>query len=168
MKKKLLVILGAGSSMSCNMPSTAMLDELMRNWSRAWATSHSCQDYFDALWQAIEIYHYTGKASVRPPMNFEKVLGEMIALSHWMTPPPWGDTLRQTACDGTATFQPPPRRTQRADFPHCTPPFAPRLKVPVAALGPRQPPHRSVGAGPRVAPEAGWASGACLNLSYQR
>jgi SIR2-like domain len=101
-KKKLLVILGAGSSISCNMPSTAMLDGLMRKWSRAWAISHSCHDYFDALWQAIETYHHAGKASLRPPMNFEKVLGEMIALSHWLTPPPWGNTLRQTACDGAA------------------------------------------------------------------
>ena len=28
----------------------------------------------------------------------------MVALSHWMTPAPWGDTLRQTACAG----DPPP------------------------------------------------------------
>jgi hypothetical protein len=90
-KKKLLVILGAGSSISCNMPSTAMLDGLMRKWSRTWATSHSCQNYFDALWQAIEIYHHAGKASLRPPMNFEKVLGEMIALSHWLTKLIFGD-----------------------------------------------------------------------------
>jgi SIR2-like domain len=122
MKKKLLVILGAGSSISCNMPSVACLDTKMKNWSQAWATDHGwklrigaptwlgcapVQDYFAALWQDIETYYRSGKHQLRPPLNFEKVLGEMIALSHWMTPPPWGDTLRQTACDGA----PPPHFT---------------------------------------------------------
>jgi hypothetical protein len=29
----------------------------------------------------------------------------------------------------TPRLQPPPRRTQRADFPHCAPPFASRQKL---------------------------------------
>jgi hypothetical protein len=107
MKKKLLVILGAGSSISCNMPSVACLDEKMQNWGQAWATAHGSPDYFAALWQDIETCYRGGKHRPPPSVNFEKVLGEMIALFYWMTPPPQGDTLRQTACDGA----PPPRLT---------------------------------------------------------
>jgi hypothetical protein len=33
--------------------------------------------------------------SIPPEPNFEKALGEMIALAHWMTPPPYGNALRQ-------------------------------------------------------------------------
>jgi hypothetical protein len=102
MKKKLLVILGAGSSAACGMPTVADLDLLMSEWSATWTRALSRQDYFDALRRDIETYHHAGKASTRPPLNFEKVLGEMIALSHWMTPPPLGNTLRQTACNGAA------------------------------------------------------------------
>jgi hypothetical protein len=103
-KKKLLIILGAGSSQSCNMPSVAALDGMMRSWGEVWATAYGFSEYFSVLWQAVETHYRGGTSPPRPPLNFEKILGEMIALSHWMTPPPWGDTLRQTACDGA----PPP------------------------------------------------------------
>lgn len=39
MKKKLLIILGAGSSLSCCMPSVADLDKLMLAWSHAWVVN---------------------------------------------------------------------------------------------------------------------------------
>jgi hypothetical protein len=126
MKKKLLVILGAGSSIPCNMPSVATLNGEMRNWGQAWATARGFPDYFAALWHAIETYYRSGKHSLPPSVNFEKVLGEMIAVSHWMTPPPRGDTLRQTACDGAPpphlTFPSPtdydPAHTVRCQFSH--------------------------------------------------
>ncbi len=101
MKKKLLVILGAGSSISCGMPAVSDLDDQMRAWSEAWAIRRF-PNYFMTLREAIETYHRGGRSGLRPPLNFEKILGEMIALSHWMTPAPWGDTLRQTACDNAA------------------------------------------------------------------
>jgi hypothetical protein len=82
-----------------------MLDKLMQTWSHHWAVSHGFQDYFGELRKDIENYYRAGKSNLRPPLNFEKVLGEMIALSHWMKPAPWGNTLRETACDGAA----PPR-----------------------------------------------------------
>jgi hypothetical protein len=107
MKKKLLVILGAGSSISCNMPSVATLDKQMRAWAEAWAMSNGFPNYFAELWQAVETYYSGVESEQRPPLNFEKIMGEMIALSHWMTPAPWGDTLRQTACGGA----PPPHLT---------------------------------------------------------
>jgi hypothetical protein len=97
MRKKLLVILGAGSSIPRDMPSVADLDRQMKQWSQEWSASHHFPDYFDSLWNAAETYYGTGKG---PPLNFEKVMGDMLALSHWVTPAPWGDTLRQTASAG--------------------------------------------------------------------
>jgi hypothetical protein len=35
-KRKLLVVLGAGSSMPCGMPSVREIDVLMKQWSRDW------------------------------------------------------------------------------------------------------------------------------------
>lgn len=104
MKKKLLVILGAGSSIPLGMPSVSSLDEKMKEWGRCWAAEHRFPDYFDALWHSIEAYYESGHSNLHPPLNFEKVLGEMVALSHWMEPAPWGDTLRQVASIGA----PPP------------------------------------------------------------
>jgi hypothetical protein len=102
MKKKLLVILGAGSSISCGMPSVTQLDELMAQWSDNWAPFPGASNHYRALRANVESYYRTGNPSVRPILNFEKILGEMIALSHWMRPAPLGDTLRQTACGGAA------------------------------------------------------------------
>jgi len=104
MKKKLLVILGAGSSIARGMPSVPALDQRMRKWASDWAALHGFPDYYAALAREIETYYQSGPSGARPLLNFEKVLGEMIALSHWMTPAPWGDTLRQVACSGA----PPP------------------------------------------------------------
>lgn len=90
------------------MPSVSTLDELMQTWSRHWAIENGYPNYFDKLWQAVKTYYSAGKPYPLPPhflhpsLNFEKILGEMVALSHWMTPAPWGNTLRQAACDGDA------------------------------------------------------------------
>jgi hypothetical protein len=104
MKKKLLIILGAGSSIGRGMPSVSALDQYMRQWGNDWAALHGFPDYYAALEREIEIYYQSGPSGARPSLNFEKVLGEMVALSHWMAPAPWGDTLRQIACNGV----PPP------------------------------------------------------------
>jgi hypothetical protein len=100
MKKKLLVILGAGSSIARGMPSVQALDRHMGEWGRDWALSSGFPDYFDVLRREIETYCQSGPTGARPELNFEKVLGEMVALSHWIEPAPWGDTLRQAACNG--------------------------------------------------------------------
>ncbi len=97
MKKKLLVILGAGSSVPLGMPSVTCLGQCMRKWGQEWAGSRF-PDYFDALWCSAEAYYQTGCPSLRP--NFEKVLGDMVALAHWMEPAPSGDTLRQIVSNG--------------------------------------------------------------------
>ena len=107
MKKKLLVILGAGSSVSCGMPSVKDLDGHVQGWGLEWASARHFQNYFGELWKAVETYYSAGKSSLRPAINYEKCLGEMIALAHWMEPAPWGNTLRHTACEGA----PPPHFT---------------------------------------------------------
>ena|SRR5437660_4817284 len=100
MRKKLLVILGAGSSIPRGMPSVAVLDEYMKGWGRDWAEHYNFPNYFDALWQSVQSYYESGNFSLRPSLNFEKILGEMVALSHWVAPAPWGDTLRQIVSGG--------------------------------------------------------------------
>ena len=40
-KPKLLVILGAGSSIPCGMPPVGKIDELMKRWSQEWAPQPS-------------------------------------------------------------------------------------------------------------------------------
>jgi hypothetical protein len=103
MNKKLLMILGSGSSVSLGLPSVADLDGELRCWGQEWASAHHCPDYFEALRQSTaKYYNSVTYSSSRPPANFEKTLGEMLALSHWMTPSPDGDTLRQVACNGHA------------------------------------------------------------------
>jgi hypothetical protein len=102
MKKKLLVILGAGSSVEQGVPSVRDIDLDMAGWARKWAEETRYQDYFGKLWIAVSKYYSTGDRRYRPGPDFEKVLGEMVALSHWMTPAPWGDSLRETACGGCA------------------------------------------------------------------
>ena len=100
MKKKLLVILGAGSWIARGMPSVPALDQHMRQWGRDWASLHGFPDYYEALGREIETYYQSGPSGLRPSLNFEKILGDMLALSHWMMPAPWGDTLRQVVCNG--------------------------------------------------------------------
>lgn len=115
MKKKLLVILGAGSSTSLGMPSVPDLDQLMAQWGIEWATWRGTTDHFGKLWQSAEMYYKRGPTGPRPALNFEKVLGDMVALAHWMEPPPWGDTLRQAACGGA----PPPELIFQSQEPEC-------------------------------------------------
>ena len=99
-KKRLLFILGAGSSIPVGMPSVSDLGHRMKLWSEEWASQIGHPNVFTSLWDIIGAYYQSGDARNGPVINFEKVLGEMIALAHWMEPAPWGDTLRATACAG--------------------------------------------------------------------
>ena len=57
MKKKLLIVLGAGSSVELGVPSLHDIDAQMRNWAQEWAREHGYQDYFGKLWGAISNYY---------------------------------------------------------------------------------------------------------------
>jgi hypothetical protein len=102
MKPKLLVVLGAGSSISLGMPSVSELDNHMAEWAQAWAQAHGFPDYYAEARKAIEVYYNPTPAETDLVPNFEKVLSDLLALGHWMTPSPWGDTLRQIACGKAA------------------------------------------------------------------
>jgi len=102
-KKRLLVILGSGSSMPCCMPSVANLDNKMKDWCREWKPPaevvfrSACTrwEVFNDLWGMVESYYKKREALSLPlRVNFEKVLGEMIALAYWVTPAPFGNALR--------------------------------------------------------------------------
>jgi hypothetical protein len=113
-KKKLLVVLGAGSSIRCGMPSVEDLDTKMKEWCREWEWRGSpyiseadgqiyCQGYgvYNDLSRIIEEYYCSSRiSSPRLRLNFEKVLGEMIALAFWVTPAPFGNALKRAVRDG--------------------------------------------------------------------
>lgn len=44
--KKLLVILGAGSSIPIGMPSVSAIDALMATWSDTWSREHGLDNYY--------------------------------------------------------------------------------------------------------------------------
>jgi tetratricopeptide (TPR) repeat protein len=98
MKKKLLIILGAGSSSALGLPSVECVDRLIEGWGTEWARQRGTTDHFQELWKFARTYYERGLTQSRPALNFENVLGDMIAMAHWMEPPPWGNTLRQAAC----------------------------------------------------------------------
>jgi hypothetical protein len=89
------------------MPSVAAIDEMMRAWSREWSGTDAFrpaggEGIFNTLWRLVEAYY---ARSPRPHLglrlNFEKVLGEMLALASWTTPSPFGNALRSAIADGT-------------------------------------------------------------------
>ena len=101
-KPKLLVVLGAGSSMPCGIPGVGDIDELMKRWSREWAPEPYLDfedDVYSVLWDATERYYGSNPYDIRP--NFERILGEMTALATWSSPPPFGNPIIE-AIDGGA------------------------------------------------------------------
>jgi hypothetical protein len=100
MKKKLLVILGAGSSIECGMPSVADIDNLMRAWSAHLAQERATPDYFDLAWQALATHLAQGLHGVPSKPDFEKALAELVALMHWVRPAPAGSAMRTLVAQG--------------------------------------------------------------------
>ena len=102
-KPKLLVILGAGSSVACEMPRVSDIDEQMKIWSREYQTTLSDRhgiDIFNELWGKVSCYYGTNHYGIRP--NYEMVLGEMAALAEWVSPSPFGNPLTEVVNDGSA------------------------------------------------------------------
>ena len=104
-KRKLLVILGAGSSLPCGMPGLSDIDALMKKWSRNWKPPigfpNPGDGTFNDVWKLLEVYQ---ALNPRPQLglgvNFERVLGEMTALASWVSPSPFGNALRSMVADG--------------------------------------------------------------------
>lgn len=105
-RKKLLVILGAGSSMACDLPGVSHIDKKMKGWSTEWGDKlvfpHGTgQGIFNDVWEMLDEY-YRGQPAERGfHVNFERVLGEMTALAGLVTPAPFGSPLRLAVKDGT-------------------------------------------------------------------
>jgi hypothetical protein len=77
----------------------------MERWSDEWAARRDFCNHYKSLDNSMGEYFCQGYGRPRPIPNFEKTLGVMSGLVHWMTPPPYGDPLRHIACEGT----PPPK-----------------------------------------------------------
>jgi hypothetical protein len=99
-KRRLLIILGAGSSMPCGMPGVAVIDDEMKAWSREWKNEPEFpkgtgRGIFNDLWEIVESYY---RQNSRPQLgirvNYERILGEMTALASWVTPSPFGNSLQ--------------------------------------------------------------------------
>jgi len=88
------MLLGSGSSVQLGMPSVAKLDALVKSQSSTWARRRGCQDYFATLWRLADEYFKPDLNRRIRAVNFETVLGDLLALSHWLTPAPDGDHLR--------------------------------------------------------------------------
>lgn len=102
-KPKLLVILGAGSSIPCGMPSVGDINDQMKVWSREWrpttgVSGDAGTDVFNELWEIVEGYYRSNHYGIRP--NYERVLSEMTALASWLTPSPFGNAFRAAVQDG--------------------------------------------------------------------
>jgi len=104
-KRKLLVILGAGSSAPCGMPGVAEIDTLMKDWNRTWkgpiAYPTAGRGTFNDVWDMLEAYQaQSSRQELGLFVNFERVLGEMTALASWVAPSPFGNALRSAVVDG--------------------------------------------------------------------
>ncbi|ENN83769.1 hypothetical protein RHSP_40850 (plasmid) [Rhizobium freirei PRF 81] len=88
------MILGAGSSVASGMPSVAEIDTLMASWAREFTRMHQSANFYDQIWRALERHLVAGFQSARQFPNFERALGDLIALMHWVRPSPEGGSLR--------------------------------------------------------------------------
>ncbi len=120
-KPKLLVILGAGSSIPCGMPSVSNINERMKGWSREWRPTTEFSgdvggDVFNVLWEIVEEYYRSNHYGIGA--NYERVLGEMTALASWLTRCPFGNALRAVVQDGSpvSAFAFPPERTEQNSY----------------------------------------------------
>ena len=120
-KPKLLVILGAGSSISCGMPSVGNINERMKDWSREWKPTTGLSGdagtgVFNDLWEIVEGYYRSNHYGIGA--NYERVLGEMTALASWLTPSPFGNALRAAVRDGApvSAFALPPEGTEQDSY----------------------------------------------------
>jgi hypothetical protein len=84
MKKRLLVILGAGTSVSLGMPSMSQLNRKMEDWAKEWsATQAHGINYFQRITE--------NRKHVEKEPNFENLLADMNSLINSF--PFWGSEI---------------------------------------------------------------------------
>ncbi len=103
-KPKLLVILGAGSSVELGMPSVGGLAKSMKEWASGWAKRFDdapVPDYFDLVWenrkQAMKQQNGAGEKSALEP-NYERCLGDLHALMNGTLPNLGGASHSRALC----------------------------------------------------------------------
>ena len=101
-KQKLLIIQGAGCSIPFEMPLVQDVDREMIIWSKEFEAKQPSKintNFFQEIWDASERYYKEGTYHHGIYPNFESVLGNMIALANWITPPERLDGLISTFGD---------------------------------------------------------------------
>ena len=91
--RKLLVVLGAGSSLGLGLPSVDAIDDLMKVWAADWPTADiGGEDYCAAVEAPMRAYVDSSTVTNQHrAINLENVLGD---LANWVLPVPHGTTLR--------------------------------------------------------------------------
>jgi hypothetical protein len=79
----------------------------MKTWSAQWSDPPAVpagsigRGVFNDLWDVVAAYRDENpQRQLNLPLNYERVLGEMVALASWMTPSPFGNALRRAVQDG--------------------------------------------------------------------
>ena len=95
-KKKLLVVLGAGSSVPYGMPSVECLDGKFLIWSREWEESREEKPAFNpykSLWGIFREYYRNSNFHGTSYCNFESVLAGLTSLAKWLAPQAHGNPM---------------------------------------------------------------------------
>ena len=78
----------------------------MKDWSADWSAlptypaGAAGRGVFRDLWDLIEAYYRQDpQPQLGIGLNYERVLGQMVALASWASPPPFGNTLSQAVRD---------------------------------------------------------------------
>ena len=102
-KKKLLIILGAGSSVDLDMPKVTDLNSLMLRWAAQWAARERQPNFFEKLWEIHREHSedipedgWLAKDWATP--NYERCLGSLLDLLNAAQPPPWNTPFGQAFC----------------------------------------------------------------------
>ena len=99
MKKKLLVILGAGSSVEQGFPTVVDLNCEVASWATNYASTKGLPDYYDLLWKNRANYcsglpnELKEIVEHRTSPNYERVLGDLQTLMNGVLAAPYGDPL---------------------------------------------------------------------------
>lgn len=101
MKKKLLILLGAGSSIEQDFPSVQILDGEIAALAQDRAAKLGNQDFYGQLWKNRAAYHSDLNDEVkrlqewRTLPNYERVLGDLQVLMNAAFEKPFGDPVLQ-------------------------------------------------------------------------
>ena len=100
-KPKLLVLLGAGSSLDQGLPSVGKLNEEVKTWADEWTRERKQQNFYDLLWENRYSYCSEQAEERRKVMewrtvpNYERILGDLHLLMNAAPEKPSVDPMLQ-------------------------------------------------------------------------